>query len=427
MRTKVLEVRQTERPDGLAGAAIDRPSAGDERADWALDIRGWAVGRDSPVAAVEGLHEHDVLWRVPLLVDRPRVAADIAQAPGETIGFFATHSLLVLPPRHEVQVRAVLEDGSRPLLGTIAAERAPLRTGYRPRRQPILITTFGRSGSMLLMRLLGSHPEVLAYKPYRYEQRVASYWIDLLLTLSEPTTYLRGIVPDRDVDDRTWWLGTNMTMPWPLRDQRVQDWLGGDAITDLAVMSQERIDATYERIAAETGTGRERYFPEKSNLRVSNIAAELYPDGRELFLVRDFRDMVASVFAYDRKRGLAGFGRTDAESDVEYVERLGGWVDSLAHAWERRRDRSHLIRYEDLVRDPERSVTELLEHLDVDSSAPTVRSMLAGLSQDVPELREHHTSESPQSSIGRWQSDLDPEVAATAERVFGPALALFGY
>jgi hypothetical protein len=427
MRTKVLEVRQPERPAGLAGAAIDRPAAGDERADWALDIRGWAVGRESPVTAVEGVHEGTLLWRVPLLVDRPRVAASVPEAHGDTIGFFATHSLLVLPPRGEVEVRAVLEDGTRSPFGTVTAERSALRTGYAPRRQPILITTFGRSGSMLLMRLLASHPDVLAYKPYRFEQRVASYWIDLLLTLSEPNTYLRGIVPDRDVDDRTWWLGANATMPWPLRDQRLQDWLGGEAIEDLAATCQERIDATYERIAAETGAGQERFFPEKSNLRVSNIAAELYPDGREVFLVRDFRDMVASVFAYDRKRGVAGFGRASADSDVEYVERLGGWVQSLARAWQRRRERSHLVRYEDLVRDPERSLSALLGYLGVDSSAATARSMVERLSEDIPELREHHTSESPQSSIGRWRTDLDAEVAAVGERVFGPALELFGY
>ena len=38
------------------------------------------------------------------------------------------------------------------------------------------------------------------------------------------------------------------------------------------------------------------------------LTAELYPDAREVFLVRDFRDMVASIFAFNRKRGVRGFG-----------------------------------------------------------------------------------------------------------------------
>src|SRR6185503_5481737 len=172
--------------------------------------------------------------------------------------------------------RAVTEAGSRASIGSIVAERAPLTTAFEPRRQPILITTFGRTGSMLLMRLLSSHPEVLSYKPYRFEQRIASYWIDALLTLSDPVSYLRGVAPQVGVDDRMWWLGSDQ-MPWPLRDQPVQDWLGGEAVEALAVTAQQRIDDLYETIATSIGATEERFFAEKSNLRVSTVATELYP------------------------------------------------------------------------------------------------------------------------------------------------------
>ena len=53
--------------------------------------------------------------------------------------------------------------------------------------------------------------------------------------------------------------------------------------------------------------------------------------------------------------------------------------------------------------------------------------MLAQLEEDIPELREHATSDSAQSSIGRWRTDLDAELAEACERAFGPALELFGY
>jgi hypothetical protein len=427
MRTKVLEVTQAADTGALAGGGIDRPAAGDERADWTLDVRGWAVGQDGPVTAVEGVHEGTALWRVPIVLDRPRVAARFPQAGGDTVGFYAIQSVLALPPRHEIEVRAVLEGGATAPIGAIEAERAPLRTPYEPRRQPIMITTFGRTGSMLLMRLLSSHPDILSFKPYRFEQRIASYWIDVLLTLSDPASYLRGVAPQAGVDDRTWWLGDAAPLPWPLRDHGVQEWLGGEAVEALAASSQERIDALYERIATAAGATHERFFPEKSNLRVSSVASELYPDGRELFLVRDFRDMVCSVFAYNRKRGATGFGRAAAGSDAEYVERLGGWVDSLARAWERRRERAHVVRYEDLVLDPEAALARVLEYVGVDSSAETIQGMLDRLTEDMPELREHPTSDSAQSSIGRWRTDMDSEVSAACERSFGAALELFGY
>lgn len=428
MRTRVIEVTQTSAAGALAGGAIDRPGAGDERSDWTLDVRGWAVGERDQVTAVEGVHEGSVLWQVPPTLDRPRVAANFPPQPGgDTVGFLALQSVLGLPPRHEIEVRAVLAGGDRAPLGSITVERAPLTTTFQPRRNPILITTFGRTGSMLLMRLLSSHPEVLSYKPHRFEQRIASYWIDALLTFSNPASYLRGVAPQGAVDDPLWWIATDAPMPSPLRDEPVQQWLGGEAVEALAVVAQQRIDALYEQIAAMTGAGSERLFAEKSNLRVSALATELYPDGHELFLVRDFRDMVSSVFAFNEKRGVTGFGRARADSDLEYVAQLGDWAGALARAWERRRGRAHLVRYEELVQDPERALAALLDHLGVDSDAGTVRDMLAGLADDVPELREHPTSSSAQTSIGRWRTDLDPAVGEACDRAFGPALELFGY
>ena len=210
MRTKVLEVTHATAPGALAGSAIDKPTAGDERGDWALDVRGWAVGEDGPVTSVEGAHEGTVLWRVPPVLDRPQVSARFPQAGGDPVGFYALPSVLALPPRHEIELTAMIRGRAAPI-GSIVAERAPLTTTFEPRRQPILITTFGRTGSMLLMRLLSSHPDVLSYRPHRFEQRIAGYWIEALLALSDPASYLRGVTPQtvarQGVEDRTWWLG----------------------------------------------------------------------------------------------------------------------------------------------------------------------------------------------------------------------------
>jgi Sulfotransferase family len=427
MRTRVLEVTQTNAPGALAGGEINKPEAGAERPDWTLDVRGWAIGKEAPVTAVEGVHEGHVLWSVPLSVERPKVAARFPQVNGDRIGFLALQGVLGLPSRLELAVRAILEGGEHAPIGSVVAERTPLRTDYEPRRQPIMITTFGRTGSMLLMQLLSSHPEVLSYKPHRFEQRIVSYWIDALLTLSNPVSFLRGVAPQVGVADAMWWTGAESPMPWPLRDEPVQEWLGGDAVEALAKVSQERIDALYEQIAATIGAGDEPFFAEKSNLRVSSVTAELYPEGRELFLVRDFRDMVCSVFAYNEKRGVTGFGRATAATDREYIRQLGNWAQSLARAWERRRDRAHVVRYEDLILDPEPAISTMVERLEIDSSTEAIQGMLDQLDEEVLELSEHRTAASPNQSVGRWRTDLSPELQAACDEAFGPALELFGY
>ena len=264
-------------------------------------------------------------------------------------------------------MRAVLEGGGQAPIGTVHGRRAPLRSSFEPRRHPVLVTTLGRTGSMLLMRLLSAHPEVLVYRPHRFEQRIASYWADLLLTLAEPASYIRQIAPPGDVEEPAWWLGREAPMAPSLRDSAVQEWLGGEAVESLAATFQQRIEATYDRIVATTDTRDAALFAEKSNLRASNLLTELYPGSRELFLVRDFRDMVSSILSFNAKRGVQGFGRGNATSDAAYVASLGDWANRLVQAWERRRDSAHLVRYEDLVLDPERALGELLAYLGVDS------------------------------------------------------------
>ena len=168
-------------------------------------------------------------------------------------------------------------------------------------------------------------------------------------------------------------------------------------------------------------------FAEKSDLRASNLLTELYPGSRELFLVRDFRDMVSSILSFNAKRGVQGFGRGNATSDVDYVASLGDWANRLVRAWERRRDSAHLVRYEDLVLDTERALSELLAYLGVDSGTQTVAAVREALEGDLPELSAHATSEEPSASVGRWRTDLAPGLVEECERSLRPALDAFGY
>jgi hypothetical protein len=408
----------------LSAFSIDAPVPGDERPDWTLDVRGWAIGADRPVVAVEGAHDGVRLWQAPLDVARPAAAADHGAAD-EHIGFRAHTSTLPLATDFELALQAVFEDGARAAIGTIRGRRDQLRPSFEPRRRPVLVTTLGRTGSMLLLRLLSFHPDVLVYRPHRFEQRIASYWADVLISLAEPRAFLRQIAPPPDVEDPVWWLGHEGPVPWGLRDEAVVDWLGGDSVEAIAASCMERIEATYDRIATTTDAGDARLFAEKANLRAAGMLRELYPGAKELFLVRDFRDMVSSILAFNEKRGAQGFGRAAAQSDAGYVDSLAGWASALVRAWERRRGEAHLVRYEDLVTDPERSLAEVYAYLGVDASAAA--AMVARLGEAMPELRDHRTSDGASASVGRWQQDLPPDLVAACEGAFGEALAAFGY
>jgi hypothetical protein len=143
--------------------------------------------------------------------------------------------------------------------------------------------------------------------------------------------------------------------------------------------------------------------------------------------VRDFRDMLCSIRAFNAKRGTLGFNRDQVASEEEYIARLGREAQQLLGNWKARADRALLVRYEDLILQPEETLEEMLRYVGVDSSGAMVDDILGRALVDTPEMRAHRTSGGPKASIGRWRSDLDAESKAMCERVFGEALREFGY
>jgi hypothetical protein len=413
----------------LAGCGIDVPEPGAARPTFDLEVRGWAVGRARPAVAVELVSDDLLLRRAPIDVSRPKLAAGLpATEQRDLIGFRAVTSLLRLRPDFELAIRAVTGDGERAPIARLRGRRAELRTAFQPALEPLIVTTLGRTGSMMLMRMLEAHPEILVYRPYRYEQRVASYWIEVMLALSEPASYFRQIAPAGSLDDRDWWLGEGGTPPPGLRDDRIERWMGFEAVRELAEVSQTRIERLYEQIRrSKHERGRPSYFAEKCSLALSHLVWELYPRAREIFLVRDFRDMVCSIIAFNRQRGVKGFGREAVESDLDYVESLTGWAANLKRSFEQRSGRSMLVRYEDLVLDPAPALSDLLEYVEVDHGDQVVAAMLEAVAAELPALAEHPTAAEPRSSIGRWKDELDGDLVEACERAFGPALETFGY
>jgi hypothetical protein len=155
------------------------------------------------------------------------------------------------------------------------------------------------------------------------------------------------------------------------------------------------------------------------------LMRELYPHAREVFLVRDFRDMVASIFAFNEKRGFEGFGRHRSASDVDYVtDRVAESAAELVRAWRARGEGAFLLRYEDVITRPAAAIEGLLDYLGLDSGADAVAAMEATLA--APESEVHRTTTAEQS-IGRWRHDLTPEVQEACEAALAGPLAEFGY
>lgn len=387
------------------------------------------------VVTIEGrvVSRHDRLIRVVVLDHGNRIGAIKLDSttPGDDQpedAFRISLSATALAQRFDLSVVAVLADESRVGIARIVGERPRLKSNFEPRIQPLLVTTTGRSGSTALVNVLGAHPEIVSLES---DAKIAPYWIETLRQLADPTKYLAWLFPRplRRQGEIGWWIGTGEgALPRTSFDTEGPDApfrlhaMGGTEA--LVTFVQERIDAVYRGAAEKAGLPGATYCVEKGLTTSAPYVMEIYPKGREVILVRDFRDFACSVLAYNAKTEIGGWMADLHRDHEEQIRWLGKEVNRLVRGWQTRSGRAHLVRYEDLVLQPAAAVEGLLRYLDLTRTDDVVDAMTAPLSERA---EGHRTTRSAAESIGRWRRDLTPELQAVAQKAFGPALEVFGY
>jgi sulfotransferase family protein len=437
----VTEIDQPPAAEQLELFVLEFPKMRSQGAGHLVDITGWVVGRPE-AASIEVRYGDQVLRVIP--VDERTVSAGepAADLPVPVAGRFSSAVNLVGLGADEVELsmRVVLGDLSTVPAVTIRVRRRAVETGFEPGLRPLIATSLGRSGSTWLMKMLRMHPEIVVCGEHPYEDTYAMYWLHMLRVLSGPTNRIQSTA--HAFEENMWWIGHN-PFSAGLTDPNLRDWFGRTYVERLATFCQSTIEDWYRTVAwrqseaGETGSGAApAYFAEKLGPYPvhQNLVWEIYPNAKQLFLVRDFRDMMCSVIAFDKARGFAGFGRREEWSDEDYIRTMRQPALALYEGWQATRDRAHLIRYEDLVRRPSETLAGALEYLDVCGAETTIDAMIAGGTgkEDGPRpapagTRIHRTSEDALASVGRWRNDLDPSLLACCHEAFGDVLEEFGY
>ena len=350
------------------------------------------MGRHARATAVELSTTTSSSAPSPVRGARPDLAPAFPDLdPQLDMHFHSMLGVVGLRPEFELDVQAVLENGMRVPMAHMRARHEPLRTGYEPLLRPIAVTCLGRSGTTWLMRMLRHHPEVVVYDRHPYEQGFAKYWMHMLRVLSQPADHINSY-QEESFYNEIFKLGYNPFYDVVVSQQKeAREWLGREYVERLGRFCQASIDDLYTTIAAAQGQGPPAYFAEKHQWPnyVPVLMWEIYPQAKEIFLVRDFRDMVFSILAFDRKRGYSGFGRPEGVSDEDYVRmELRKMALNLRKSWITRKDRAHLVRYEDLVCKPDETARGILEYLELDASDEQVdaaaRGGLGGLRRAAP-------------------------------------------
>jgi hypothetical protein len=425
-----VEITQVRRirtdPGQLVGFGFDSPAAGEAIRTHSIQFDGWVAGTQQRVTGLElkgpGLnHTH-----VPIGLDRPDIADSHPDIPiqGQPMGFRTSISTLGLPREFMFRVNAVLVDKRRiPLVQVIGKRERVQVDGSRHR--PLLVTSMGRTGSSLVMKLLEVHPEVVVYPMWRTEPKIASYWADVMRALADPRSHLQPMTSI--ISGQHWWLGEGRRFDEDFRDPALREWLGSEQVAEVASFCRDRIEAFYDRLAGETMPA---FFAEKcspTDPAYADVLREMFPETREIILVRDFRDTLCSVKAYSERANTSLFGRQLDGKDAEYIRgNFADQVNLLTRGWKRRSESAFLLRYEDLILESQETLERLLDYLELDSSDLVLQALLAGFSQGDTQAK-HGTSSGARESIGRWRTDLDPALAELSDEVLADAMEVFGY
>ena len=220
----------------------------------------------------------------------------------------------------------------------VSIDRPPVRVSQPARYQPLMVTSIGRSGSTWFQHLLSQHPAVAAFRAHSYEATPARELLLLAANSSASGPYteaffarkgFRSLLTGADAGDAL--EGMTAAVGEGVREQAEAAVRGIDRFYDLA----DRMDGRPPAAEGET-----HYFTEK-NLQPEWLFWEVYPRAREIFLVRDFRDVICSSLAANAtRRGCSSIWRspTSAQRPISSSRSTTAlWASTATSAWKSRR------------------------------------------------------------------------------------------
>jgi len=174
-----------------------------------------------------------------------------------------------------------------------------------------------------------------------------------------------------------------------------------------------------------------------------------YP--RVIYVVRDPRDVAVSFYFYNLKVRVIPDGysmdefveRFVAAKVVGYADRVGCWQDHVL-SWVRLREGKpefRLVRYEDLLADPQKQLRALAKLLGIDptperieravrlSSASNMQSLEKQQSKDWVATKDTRQDIAfvREAKAGGWRSKLSAVAVRTIEQAWGPTMKELGY
>ena len=370
-------------------------------------VDGWAADPDAPDRVVD----------ITVMVDghpfasfpADRLREDLAQNParfGSGHHAFVYNFPVPLSPHKEHRISVVASETGQPL----RQGEAMLPPARRlPELVPVLVTAPGRSGTTQMMNRLSQSQGIVAGELYPFETRLLAYYASVYKVLTASADLERSTHPDR-LEGDGFHVGSN---PFGHADYaanfsdraRFNAFFAAAVPHSLAETLRGLVLSYYALLADDQGKRGVRFLAEKNNNfdeYVSRFTRLLFGDVREIVMIRDPRDLLASQLAYFRGADLENSrGEITESCRVLLALRKQAPPDVL------------FVRYEEMIFRPADTFRAISDFIGAEVPSES------GHAREEAVFREHATSTSPFASVGRWQRGHD----AGTGRALHPRLA----
>jgi hypothetical protein len=186
-------------------------------------------------------------------------------------------------------------------------------------------------------------------------------------------------------------------------------------------------------------SGAQPLLPEAGRLIKTH---ELYRPSykKAIYLARDPRDVLFSEYAYEKALGVIG---EDFDAFLEAflgkgVNPFGLWTDHV-NTWldaaDSNRCELHVVRFEDMRRDTERCLKQMMEFLNVAVEQGAIRKAIENNSLDQMKAKEKITPQRASAkgrfigsgSVAGWKEKLTVSQLQRIDRYAGAAMSRLGY
>jgi Sulfotransferase family len=207
-------------------------------------------------------------------------------------------------------------------------------------------------------------------------------------------------------------------------------------VPGLRRLLNDRLRAHLERDSGGKAAGEALLLVKEPNgSQSADVIMRAQPTARLLFLLRDGRDVVDSELASFavggwQERHFSHMQGVTEEERLDFVLRSAyQWLwrtEVVETAFDHHRGPKHLLRYEDLLHEPERHVEELFEWLGLSLEPIDLTAVVDRLRfEKLPDRGADKFNRS--ATPGAWRDNLRPEERAAVERILSDKLRELGY